>query len=75
MTWQDRIELNPEILVGKPVVRGTRISVELVIELLAEGWTEPDIIENYDITLDDIRACLQYAGERLRSEKVYPLGA
>lgn len=72
MTWQERIELNPEILVGKPVIRGTRISVELVIEMLAEGWSEQDILDNYShITCEDILACLHYAAERLRSDRAY----
>jgi uncharacterized protein (DUF433 family) len=74
MGWEERIELNPKILVGKPIVRGTRISVEFVIELLADGWTEDEILEQYPrLTGDDIRACLHYAHERLTSERVYLL--
>ncbi|MCC6237634.1 MAG: DUF433 domain-containing protein [Dehalococcoidia bacterium] len=74
MDWEERIEVNPEILVGKPVVKGTRIAVEFVIELLADGWTEDEILENYPhLTGDDIRACLHYAHERLTAERVYPL--
>jgi len=50
------------VLVGKPVIKGTRISVELVIDLLARGWTPQQIVEQYDhITLDDVQACLVYA--------------
>ena len=75
MSWEDRIELNPEILVGKPVIRGTRISVELVIELLAGGWSEQEILENYDITHDDILACLRYASEMVHDFRHYKLGA
>ena len=74
MGWEERIELRPEVLVGKPVIRGTRISVELVIELLADGWTTEEIVESYPhLVADDIRACLHYADERLTSERVYPL--
>ncbi len=74
MDWQDRIEINPEVLVGKPVVKGTRLAVEFVVGLLAEGWTEAEILENYPgLAPDDIRACLAYASARLRAEKVYPL--
>src|SRR5947209_9696841 len=74
MSWQDRIVIDPAILVGKPVVKGTRLAVEFVIDLLAQGWTEADVLKNYPgLTREDILACLAYAGERLRSEKVYPL--
>lgn len=72
----DRIVLDPAILVGKPVIRGTRIAVELVIELLAEGWSEPDILRNYPhLTRSDILACLAYARDVLQSERVYPTAA
>ena len=75
MSWQDRIVVDPAILVGKPVVKGTRLAVEFVIDLLAQGWAEADVLKNYPgLTHEDILACLAYAGERLRSEKVYPLG-
>ena len=74
MTPADRIHADPRVLAGKPVVRGTRIAVELVIDLLAAGWTHAQIVENYPgITEDDIRACLAYASELLHSEKVYTL--
>ena len=73
MALTDRIIVDPEILTGKPVVRGTRISVELVLELLAAGWTYADILSSYPhLTDEDIRACLAYASEFLREEKIYP---
>lgn len=76
MSWQDRITAGPKVLVGKPVVRGTRISVELVIDLLAAGWSQEQILDSYpNLTAEDIRACLAYAGELLHSEKVFPLEA
>lgn len=76
MDWRNRISIDPKVLVGKPVIAGTRISVELVIDLLARGYTTAQIIEQYDhITPEDIQACLAYAGEILRSEKVYALPA
>lgn len=72
MNWQNRIEINPEVLVGKPVIRGTRLSVEFIVELLTNDWTEQQIIDNYpDITHQDITACLRYAAETLKSERVY----
>ena len=72
MEWQTRIVGDPAILVGKPVIRGTRLAVEFIIELLAEGWSETEILRNYHgITHADIQACLAYAGNILKSEKVY----
>ena len=74
MPWQDRIDIDPDVLVGKPVIKGTRLSVEFIVELLARGWTEAQILENYPgITREDILACLGYATEVLKSERVYPL--
>ena len=62
MDWEERIELNPEILVGKPVVRGTRLSVQLIIERLADGWTTDEVVDQYPtLTKDDVLACLRYA--------------
>lgn len=72
--WRERIAVDPQVLVGKPVIRGTRIAVELVIDLLARGYTKEQIIDQYDhITDADIQACLAYASETLRSERVYAL--
>ena len=63
MQWRDRIALDPKVLAGKPVIKGTRISVELVLEMLGSGWTEQDILRNYPhVVHEDILACLQYAG-------------
>ena len=74
MNWQDRISVDPKILVGKPVVKGTRIAVELVVDLMAMGWTQEQILDSYpNLTAEDIRACLAYASEVLHAERVYPL--
>lgn len=76
MSDQPRITLDPAILAGKPIVRGTRISVEHVIGLLADGWSEADILANYPtLAGEDIAACLAYARDLLRSEHVYPSAA
>ena len=76
MSELPRISLSPNVLVGKPVIRGTRLSVEFVIGLMADGWSEADILGNYPgITHDDIRACLAYARDVLSSEKVFPSAA
>jgi uncharacterized protein (DUF433 family) len=74
MEWREHITLDPRILVGKPVVKGTRISVELVIDLLAAGWTQQQLLDSYPtLQADDVRACLAYASEILHGEKVFPL--
>jgi uncharacterized protein (DUF433 family) len=74
MEWQDRISVDPKVLVGKPVVKGTRIAVEFVVDLLARGWTTEQILHEYDhLTAEDIQACLAYASEILKSERVYLL--
>lgn len=70
---QDRIVLDPAILAGKPVIRGSRLSVEFVIGLLADGWSEAEVLENYPgIGHDDILACLAFARDRLKDERVFP---
>jgi uncharacterized protein (DUF433 family) len=72
MNWQRRITVDPKVLVGKPIVKGTRISVEFVIDLLARGWTTGQILKEYDhLTPEDIQACLAYASEMLKTERVY----
>ena len=59
-------------VVGKPTIVGTRIAVEFIIDLLAQGWSTDEILRNYPgLTIDDIRACLSYASAALKSEKVY----
>jgi len=76
MDWQERIAIDPKILVGKPVVKGTRLAVEFIIELLAQGWSEAEVLRNYPgLTSDDIKACLAYAGEMIKSERVYPIAS
>ena len=71
MNWQDRILIDAQVLTGKPVIKGTRIAVELVIDLLGRGWTPQQVMQQYDhITPEDIQACLAYAGEVLKSERV-----
>lgn len=72
--WQQRIAIDPAVLVGKPVIRGTRLAVEFIIDLLAQGWPESEILRNYPgLTLQDIHACLSYASATLKAERVYPV--
>ena len=73
MDWRERIVVDPSVLVGKPVVRGTRISVEFVIDLLGRGWSMDQVLEEYDhLRPEDIRACLLYARDILAEKRVYP---
>lgn len=74
MALPERIVIDPEVLVGKPVVRGTRLAVEHIIDLLAQGWPESEILTSYPgLTSEDIHACLAYASAILKAERVYPL--
>ncbi len=74
MDWTERIFVDPNILVGKPVIKGTRLAVEFIIDLLAQGWSQEEILRNYPgLTTEDISACLRYASYILHAEKVYPL--
>lgn len=76
MNWQERIVADPRVLVGKPVIKNTRIAVEFVIDLLARGWTTQQVLEEYDhLVIEDIQAFLAYAREVLESERVYPAQA
>jgi uncharacterized protein (DUF433 family) len=74
MKWQERITIDPQVLVGKPIIKGTRISVEFVIELLGRGWTQEQILKEYDhLTREDVQACFAYASDVLKSERIYLL--
>ena len=73
MNWQDRIVADADVLAGKPVVRGTRQAVEFIIDLLAQGWSESDILANYPVlSTQDIRACLHYANDVVRLVELDP---
>ena len=74
MSWKDRIVIDPNVLAGKPVIKGTRIAVAFIVELLAEGWTHEQILKNYPhLTTADIQAALHYASDMMKQEKLYPL--
>jgi len=74
MEPEPRIVLDPKILTGKPIIRGTRISVDFILELLASGWTESSILQEYPgIGHEDILACIRYAQEIVRSERVFSI--
>jgi uncharacterized protein (DUF433 family) len=73
MKHQERIVIDLEILTGKPVVKGTRLSVDFLLGLLAQGWSEAEILRNYPgLEREDLLACWAYAAEAVGHEKVYP---
>lgn len=70
MEWRDRIHSDPKILSGKPVVRGTRLSVEFLLRLFAAGWTDEQVLENYpNLSKDDLLAVFAYAAETASEER------
>ena len=69
--WENRIEINPAIMLGKPVIRGTRIPVELIIRKLSEGATQSDLLDAYPrLAREDIQAALGYAADSLAHETI-----
>lgn len=71
---EELIEINPKIMVGKPVIKGTRITVELVLEKLASGQTIEDILRSYPhLNREQILACLEYAHRSMSTDFVFPL--
>lgn len=71
MTIIDRIEINPNVMLGKPVIRGTRIPVELILRKISEGATEGDLVDAYPkLTTDDIHAAVRYAADTLAHEEI-----
>lgn len=74
MNWRDRIHSDPEILSGKPVVKGTRLSVDFILSLFAAGWTEDQVLENYPtLTREDLRAVFAFAADCMQTEVFYPV--
>lgn len=74
--WRNYIHSDPEILLGKPVVKGTRLSVEFILGLFSEGWTEQQILENYPtLTKESLRAVFAFAAECMREESLYAIPA
>jgi uncharacterized protein (DUF433 family) len=72
----DRIEINPNVMMGKPVIRGTRITVELILRKLAEGATEVELLDAYPrLKQEDIRATIAYAADTFAHEEIILLTA
>ena len=71
MTLTDRIERNPRVMLGKPVIRGTRIPVELILRKLSEGASEVDLLDGYpQLTREDIHAAMRFAADTIAHEEV-----
>jgi uncharacterized protein (DUF433 family) len=74
MSWRDYIHVDPEVLAGKPVVVGTRLSVEFLLGLLGAGWTQEQILANYpSLSSDSLQAVFAFAAESLQDESLYSL--
>ncbi len=74
MNWKDHIIVDPKILAGKPVIKGTRLSVELLLDRLADGWSADDLMVSYPrLTLADIQAVFALAAELLKEEEYVAL--
>ena len=74
--WRDFIHSDPRVLLGKPVVRGTRLSVDFILRLLGNGWTPEQVLENYPrLTPAALQAVFAYAGERMGEEALYDVPA
>ena len=74
--FSGRIEINPNIMLGKPVIRGTRITVELVLRKLSEGASEADLLDAYPhLSATDIRAAIKYAADVIAHEEVVTAGS
>jgi uncharacterized protein (DUF433 family) len=76
MTITDRIEINPKVMMGKPVIRGTRLTVELILRKLSEGAGEQDLLEAYPrLSREDIQAAIRYAADTLAHEETIILSS
>ena len=73
LDWRDYIVCNPKILVGKPTIKGTRLSVEFILRLFAAGWPLQDVLDEYLLTPDQVRAVFEYAHDLAEEELVYAL--
>ncbi len=72
MNWQDHITVDPGVLVGKPIIKGTRLAVDFVLELVSAGWSEAEILRNYPrLRREDILACVAYARESIAADTVF----
>lgn len=76
MKWQDHIISDKQVLLGKPTIKGTRISVELILELFESGWNEKQILESYSsLTEESLRAVFAYLKDCMQQELYFPISA
>lgn len=72
MNWQDHIHSDENVLLGKPVIKGTRLSVEFLLERLADGWTEQDLLDNYPrLTREALQAVFAYVSDVMKDNLIY----
>uniref|UniRef100_E6QU43 Protein containing DUF433 n=1 Tax=mine drainage metagenome TaxID=410659 RepID=E6QU43_9ZZZZ len=75
MNWKEHIEVNPDVLVGKPVIKGTRISVELILDRFADGWSMQDMLAAYpNVNRENVLAALSFASELFKEETFVAVG-
>ena len=73
--WKEHVVVDPQVLVGKPVIKGTRISVELILDRLADGWSVDDILTSYpNLKRDDVQAALAFAAELFKDDTFVAVG-
>lgn len=76
MNWQDHIVSDKNILLGKPIIKGTRISVKLILELFSKGWTEMQILESYpSVSAESLRAVFAYLKDCIQQELYFTISA
>lgn len=76
MNWRDYIISDKQVLLGKPTIKGTRISVELILELFSSGWTEQQVLESYpNVTSESLRAVFAYLHDCIQQELYFPISA
>ncbi|MCC7306671.1 MAG: DUF433 domain-containing protein [Acidobacteria bacterium] len=69
MNWEDRIVSDPKVLLGKPTIKGTRLSVAFILERLADGWTEKMLYDNYPrLSPSDLQAIFAYASDQMKKD-------
>lgn len=73
MNWEERIAIDPKVMGGKPVIRGTRVPVQVIVGSLAGGSTVGEVCDGYKVTEEDVRAALAYAAEVLGQERLHAL--
>ncbi len=76
MNWQNYIVSDKKVLLGKPIIKGTRVSIELILELLANGWTEKQLLDSYpSVSEEALRAVFAYLKECIQQELYFPISA